>query len=85
MSEAPAEEVADFVEALAYSDEQMVVMPAFFASAEEASKGRKNRIGMWYKPWFYKHVETFLSGGTTKVMQVHLQRAQPHGRPRHPP
>lgn len=68
----PTEEVADFVEALAYSDEHMVVMPAFFASDEEARRGRKNRIGLWYKPWFYKHVESFLAGGSTKVMVEYL-------------
>lgn len=58
--ERDGDDIPDFVEALQYSLETMVVMPASFASAEEAAKGNKNSIGLWYKPWFYKHVETFL-------------------------
>ncbi|GMH53784.1 hypothetical protein TL16_g01530 [Triparma laevis f. inornata] len=53
----------DFVEALAYSHEEMVVMPARYASEEEALTGTKNSIGLWFKPWFYKHVEKFLTKG----------------------
>jgi len=26
--------------------------------------GKLNNFGRWYKPWFYKHVETFLSSKT---------------------
>ena len=25
--------------------------------------GKLNRLGLWFKPWFYKHVETFLKKG----------------------
>ena len=58
---------SDFVEALAFSAEHMVVMPAWFASAEEAraavaaKSATINSIGTWHKPWFYKHVESLLA------------------------
>ena len=37
-------------------------MPAWFASEEEAkaASAPTNRIGLWYKPWFYKHVASYL-------------------------
>jgi hypothetical protein len=41
-------EVADFVEALSYSKETMVVMPANFVAASEVEAGKLNRIGRWY-------------------------------------
>ena len=57
-----ADDAADFVEALGYSAEHMVVMPAWFATEAEAkaAKAPINRIGLWYKPWFYKHVASLL-------------------------
>jgi len=53
----------DFVEALSYSKDKMVVMTADFVDAKEVESGKTNRIGLWYKPWFYKHVEIFLQTG----------------------
>lgn len=33
-----------------------------FADVRTAADKKKiNRVTRWYKPWFYKHVETFLS------------------------
>lgn len=55
-----AQEPAQFVEALAYSKEEMVVMPANFCDESEVESAKTNRIGLWFKPWFYKHVEAFL-------------------------
>ena len=57
-----SEDPPDFVEALAYSKDKMVVMAGTFATREEASTNShlQNPIGRWYKPWFYKHVESFL-------------------------
>jgi delta24-sterol reductase len=34
-------------------------MSGFFVDKCEDSK-KLNSMGRWYKPWFYKHVETFL-------------------------
>jgi len=51
-----------FVEALSYSMDKMVVMLGEYADASEVSWSQRNSIGLWYKPWFYKHVEYMLSG-----------------------
>jgi len=72
LSEA-TEDVPDFVEALAYSKDTMVVMPARFATAAEAGLGRVNRIGRWFKPWFYKYVEGFLAGDAVQVEYLPLR------------
>lgn len=48
----------DFVEALQYSYDRAVIMTGSFSDTHEI--GKLNEIGTWYKPWFYKHVETFL-------------------------
>jgi len=54
------ENPTSFVEALSYSKEQMVVMPSEFVDASEVEAGKLNKIGRWYKPWFFRHVESFL-------------------------
>lgn len=52
----------DFVEMLVYSQEKAVLIIG--QMAEKPSDGEKvNRIGRWYKPWFYKHVESFFDKG----------------------
>ena len=38
-----------------------------FADIENYSqKSQINQVTKWYKPWFYKHVETFLTLGETE-------------------
>ena len=38
-----------------------------FADIENYSqKSQINEVTKWYKPWFYKHVETFLTLGETE-------------------
>ncbi len=49
----------DFVEALVYSRDQAVVMTGQLVD-EPVEDGVLNPIGLWYKPWFYKHAETYL-------------------------
>ena len=66
----------DFCEALAYSKDTMVVMPGWFVDDEEMQKDKNsshlyNPIGRWYKEWFFKHVEGFLSSkGDEKSIRV---------------
>ncbi|MBS3952029.1 MAG: FAD-binding oxidoreductase [Methylomicrobium sp.] len=50
----------DFVEGLVYSRDKAVIMTGKFADTI-ATDGALNAIGRWYKPWFYKHVETYLA------------------------
>jgi delta24-sterol reductase len=60
---ATADDAPDFLEATVFSKHEAVIMAADFADVDTAEKRRKvNRIGRWYKPWFYKHVETYLDG-----------------------
>lgn len=57
----------DFVEATIYSKDEAVIMVGNFANvcnAEEES--RINHVALWYKPWFYKHVESFLLKGRSE-------------------
>ncbi|NOT10334.1 MAG: FAD-binding oxidoreductase [Methylococcaceae bacterium] len=52
-------ETNDFVEGLVFSRETAVIMRGTFADVV-GSDGTMNAIGRWYKPWFYKHVQTYL-------------------------
>ncbi len=49
----------DFVEGLVYGRDQAVIMKGSFVD-KVGSDGSFNAIGRWYKPWFYKHVQSFL-------------------------
>lgn len=60
-----AEHEFDFVESLMYSRDMMMTMPAVFVDAETVQSSKRNRIGLWYNPWFFKHVES-LFGTTNK-------------------
>ena len=48
--------VADFVEATVFSRKDCVLMEASFVSDQEVEPSLVNRVGLWYKPWFYTHV-----------------------------
>jgi delta24-sterol reductase len=57
--------VPDFVEGMVYSSSEGVMMTGVYASEEEAKKkgNRINRVGWWFKPWFYQYAETALNKG----------------------
>ena len=48
------------VEGIAYSVETAVIMAGNFVTEEEGEAEKVNAWGLWFKPWFYHHVETFL-------------------------
>ena len=54
--------VPDFLESLAYSQETSVVMPGNYVDAKDVPWAQRNNIGLWFKPWFFKHVESLLTG-----------------------
>ncbi|OEL15426.1 Delta(24)-sterol reductase [Dichanthelium oligosanthes] len=60
-----AKVVPDFVEGMVYSPSEGVMMTGVYATEEEAKKkGNKiNRVGWWFKPWFYQYAETALTRG----------------------
>ncbi|CAL9776411.1 unnamed protein product [Musa acuminata subsp. burmannicoides] len=55
----------DFVESLIFTPTEGVFMTGAYASEEEAKrKGNViDRVGWWFKPWFYQHAETALKRG----------------------
>lgn len=52
---------ANFVECLVYSREKAVVMTGNLVDCCEP--GKLNEIGLWYKPWFFKHAQAFFDTG----------------------
>lgn len=56
-----------FVEGLVYSRDTAVIMAGELVDQAEYSK--KNGIGWWWKPWFYKHVQGFLSSPEETVVE----------------
>ena len=62
----------DFVEGLVYSRDKAVIMRGTFAN-EIGSDGIFNAIGRWYKPWFYKHAETYLKNRQAGVEYIPLR------------
>ena len=54
-------DAADFVECLVFSRDRAVVMTG--EMVDSCHPGALNHIGHWYKPWFFKHVQTFLDLG----------------------
>jgi delta24-sterol reductase len=58
-----------FVEGLAYSLNQAVVMSGDFVDASEVKRGTANRLSLWWKPWFYKHVEKMLKNKNQEIVE----------------
>lgn len=56
----------DFVEGLMYSRNKLITMPAKFYDKKDIKKSKLNNIGLWFKPWFYKHVQSFFSSKFNK-------------------
>lgn len=56
----------DFVEALVYGRDEAVIMTGKFADAT-GQDGHLNAIGKWYKPWFFKHVQSYLQSNKEGV------------------
>jgi len=54
-------DASNFVECLMYSREKAVVMTGNLVDCCEP--GKLNEIGVWYKPWFFKHVQGFFETG----------------------
>eukprot|EP00043_Microstomoeca_roanoka_P015569 m.156008 g.156008 ORF g.156008 m.156008 type:complete len:527 (-) comp16287_c3_seq4:819-2399(-) len=52
---------ADFVETLAFGKDKMVLMRG--TMTDKCVPAKVNKIGLWYKRWFYTHVRDFLDKG----------------------
>ncbi|KAF4524864.1 hypothetical protein B566_EDAN012820 [Ephemera danica] len=54
----------DYVEATIFSKDEAVIMTGHYDDVKSNDDLYKvNNITKWYKPWFYKHVESFLKKG----------------------
>ncbi len=62
----------EYVEALVYSRDTGVIMTGTLTD-RPGQEGPVNRIGRWYQPWFYKHVESLLKAGRPVVEYVPLR------------
>ncbi len=60
-SSTSSQEAPMFLEGLVYSKNEAVIMKGEFISKKDIPKnGNVNRLSLWYKPWFYKHVQSKL-------------------------
>ena len=62
---------AEFIECLIYTEDKSVVMTGNFVDSCEPDK--LNEIGRWYKPWFFKHVETIMENGRMETEYIPLR------------
>ncbi|KAJ8278986.1 hypothetical protein COCON_G00060520 [Conger conger] len=60
-----------FVEGLQYTLDEAVIMTGVMT--EEAEPDKINRIGLYFKPWFFKHVENFLTENRSVVEYIPLR------------
>lgn len=60
-----------FVEGIQYSLDSAVIMTG--TMTDEAETDKINRIGLHFKPWFFKHVEEFLKSDSPGVEYIPLR------------
>ncbi|CAH2041949.1 unnamed protein product, partial [Iphiclides podalirius] len=59
----------DFLEGTIFSEERAVIMAGDYSEFDP--RIRLNHCAKWYKPWFYKHIESVLSiGAITELMPL---------------
>ncbi|XP_047443506.1 delta(24)-sterol reductase [Mugil cephalus] len=61
-----------FVEGIQYSLDTAVIMTG--TMTDHAEPDKINRIGLHFKPWFFKHVEGYLKGNRTGVEYIPLRQ-----------
>lgn len=71
-SECAETERNDFVEGLVYARDKAVIITGKMVD-KPAPDGSINKIGRWYKPWFYKHVEAILNNGNECIEYIPLR------------
>jgi len=62
----------DFVECLQYGPDKAVLMTGNFSDTAK-DDGKINRIGRWYKPWFYRHCQEYLDHSQDGVEYIPLR------------
>ena len=61
----------EFVECLVYSKDRGVVMTG--KQVDSCDPDKLNEIGRWFKPWFFKHVESYLDCKEEATEYIHLR------------
>ncbi len=70
----PNKETPDYLEATVYNKEEAVIMIGNFADVKtDEQRSKINQVTKWYKPWFYKHVETFLKKASGCKWKSHIR------------
>lgn len=62
-----------FVETLAFSLNEYVVMTGEEVDKPDPTNGETNTISWWWKPWFFKHVQSKLSDGAPSTEYLLLR------------
>ena len=71
-----ASEAPFFVEGIAFARDEAVIMTGVLADAPTAA-APANRIGYWFKPWFYKHVESVNTASRASTLTAPLVESIP--------
>ncbi|XP_044256861.1 delta(24)-sterol reductase-like isoform X1 [Tribolium madens] len=61
----------EFVETLVYDKDKAVLMTGI--QTDQIDENKVNAIGKWYKPWFFKHVESMLETNEIVVEYIPLR------------
>ena len=69
--EAATKSENEFVECLVFDRNRAVLMTGNMVDSCEPS--RLNEIGRWYKPWFFKHVEQYLTRKTSGTEYIPMK------------
>lgn len=70
--ESEKENPHDFVEAIVNGKEEAVLLLGDQVDKKE-DDGKKNRIGLWYKPWFYSHIQKMLKKDALSIEYIPLR------------
>lgn len=71
----------DSVEGIMFGQHEAVIMTGNFVSEEQVEREKINRLGRWYKPWFFLHVMTTLTSGPRTEYIPTLDFHQRHNKP----
>lgn len=63
----------DFVEAIVYGKEDAVLLLGDQVD-KKGNEGKTNRIGLWYKPWFYTHIKKMLQKENATTEYIPLRQ-----------
>ncbi|GJQ68037.1 hypothetical protein Trydic_g10670 [Trypoxylus dichotomus] len=61
----------EFVEVLMYGKNKAVLMTGNMT--DDVEEDKLNAIGKWYKPWFFKHVESILNANRNEIEYIPLR------------